>query len=96
MLERLLEMTPQSSAAVILFPDEFQHDMVREALTALDGQRPEVLAVIVTNEPRRFERVAGPGSQRTATLVIPKPAWAWTILDAIRARLDSETLKAAP
>ncbi len=95
-LDRVIEMTPPSSAAVILFPDEFQQDMVTKALAALDGQRPEVLAVIVTNEPRRFERVAPHGSHRTPALVIPKPAWAWTILDAVRARLDSDAVKADP
>jgi hypothetical protein len=88
LLDRMLEMTPPSSAAVILFPDEFQSETVLKALAALGGKRPEVLAVIVTNEPRRFERPAPMRSESAAALVIPKPAWAWTILDAIRARLN--------
>jgi hypothetical protein len=91
-LERLLEMTPQSAVAVILFPDEYEPAAVTKALAALHRGRPQVLAVIVTNEPGRFERAAGIEPGDDAPLVIPKPAWAWTILDAVRARLGSTTL----
>jgi hypothetical protein len=100
MVDRVLEMTPPSSAAVILFPDDFPEEEVVKALAALRRERPNVLAVIVTHEPQRFEHVAGTrGSQDLAPLVIPKPAWAWTILDAVRARLDADdgaTETAAP
>jgi hypothetical protein len=90
MIDRLLELTPPTSAAVILFPDEFEGDLVSRALALLDGQRPDVLAVIVTKEPRRFEHPSGENGKGPPALVIPRPAWAWTILDAIRARLDSD------
>jgi hypothetical protein len=90
-LDHILEMTPPSSTAVIVFPDEYAQAIVDKALTALQRERPKVLVVIVTNEPHRFERLVGrlAGSQ---SLVIPKPAWAWTIVDAVRARLRSSTL----
>lgn len=90
-IERLVEMTPASAAAVILFPDEYPGATVTKALVALQRARPRVLAVVVTNEPSRFEHVT-PVSGDGAPLVIPKPAWAWTILDAVRARLDSSKL----
>jgi hypothetical protein len=91
MIDRLLEMTPPSSAAVILFPDDYADGAVAKALGELQRERPDVLAVIVSQEPRRFEQLAGTGRpHRASPLVIPKPAWAWTILDAIRARLDSD------
>jgi hypothetical protein len=91
MVDRVLEMTPPSSAALIVFPDDFPEEAVSRALAALQRERPNVLAVIVTHEPQRFENVAGTrGSQVLAPLVIPKPAWAWTILDAVRARLDAD------
>jgi hypothetical protein len=91
LVDRVLEMTPPSSAAVIVFPDDFPEEAVLKALAGLQRERPNVLAVIVTHEPQRFEDVAGTrGSQDLAPLVIPKPAWAWTILDAVRARLDAD------
>jgi hypothetical protein len=97
MVDRVLEMTPPSSAAVILFPDDFQEEAVVSALGALQRERPNVLAVIVSHEPQRFAQVPGTRrSEHPVPLVIPKPAWAWTILDAIRARLDSEAEAADP
>jgi hypothetical protein len=95
LVDRVLEMTPPTSAAVILFPDDFREEDVVKALVALQRERPQVLAVIVTHEPQRFGHVAGTrGSQDLAPLVIPKPAWAWTILDAVRARLDADDASA--
>jgi hypothetical protein len=90
-LDRVLEMTPPSSTAVIVFPDEYPQAVVQKALATLQRDRPKVLVVIVTNEPHRFERVAG-RPVAPQPLVIPKPAWAWTIIDAVRARLRSSTL----
>ncbi len=88
-VERVLEMTPPSSTAVILFPDEYGHVVVGTALAALHRERPDVLAVIVTSEPRQFEQTSAGLPDHPIPLVIPKPAWAWTILDAVRAKLDS-------
>jgi hypothetical protein len=88
-LERVVEMTPPAAAAVILFPDEYEPAVARAALGRLKNARPNVLAVIVTHEPRRFEE-ADPDDPRVgAPLVLAKPAWAWTILDAVRARLQA-------
>jgi hypothetical protein len=87
-IERLIEMTPPAAAAVIIFPDEYSADAASRALATLEKLRPEVLAVIVTNEPKRFV-ATGAGDPATAPLVMPKPAWAWTIMDAVRARLDA-------
>jgi len=49
-----------------------------------------VLAVIVTNEPHRFTEATAEADLATSPLVMAKPAWAWTILDAVRARLELE------
>jgi hypothetical protein len=88
-VDRVLDVTPRSSAAVILFPDEYGEEGVLEALAALGRERPDVLTVIVTSEPRRFGRIAGHGSRSARPLVVPKPPWAWTLLDIVRARLDT-------
>lgn len=91
-IERVLEMTAPSTAAVILFPDAYAKDDVTQALATLHRGRPRALTVIVTNEPSRFERGSTSHAGDDEPLVIPKPAWAWTILDAVRARLYSSTL----
>jgi hypothetical protein len=88
-IERLVEMTPPSAAAVILFPDEYSSQSAIDALTALRKARPDLLAVIVTHEPHRFQTPTGNEAAAASPLVMPKPVWAWTILDAVRARLDS-------
>jgi hypothetical protein len=89
LLDRLLEMTPPTSTAVVVFPDEYGAGLVERSVSALGRERPHVLVVVVTSEPQRFERMLERRRSATVPLVIPKPAWAWTILDAIRARLDS-------
>jgi hypothetical protein len=88
-IERLIEVTPASAAAVILFPDEYSADLAITALGALSRLRPDVLPVIVTNEPRRFVEASSDEDLAVSPLVMPKPAWAWTILDAVRTRLDT-------
>lgn len=88
-VDRILEATPPTCAAVILFADEYATSGVMRALTALHRARPAVLPVIVTNDPLRF---GGRPRQRAGGLppvVIAKPPWAWTLLDAVRARLES-------
>jgi hypothetical protein len=88
-IERLVDMTLPSAAAVILFPDEYGLKIAAGALATLKKLRPRVLAVVVTNEPRDFEDDGHEPDRVASLLVMPKPAWAWTILDAVRARLDA-------
>jgi len=91
-IEKASEMTPPASSAVVLFPDDFRSEAVTSALASLRTQRPSALPVLVTKEPKQFELL--PSSDGgLLPLVVPKPVWGWTILDAIRARLDSESPK---
>ena len=89
-IDRLLEVTPSSAAAVIVFPDEFDPEAAVKALRAAKKHRGGVLLVVVTHDPRRFEELAGDTEQDDSVVVLAKPAWAWTILDTIRARLDAK------
>src|SRR5580658_1730433 len=89
-VDRLSEMTPPASSAVLLFPDDFRSESVLSALATLRFRRPKTLPVLVTKEPKRFESLLTSKSG-LAPLLVSKPVWGWTILDAIRARLDSET-----
>ena len=88
-LERLVDLTPPTAAAVILFPDEYSTDLVIQALAALQKARPDVLAVVVTNDPGRFASPDAEEDPGASPLVMAKPAWAWTIVDAVRARLGA-------
>lgn len=83
-------MVPPATTAVVIFPDDYDADDAIESLTALRAARPRLLLLIVTSAPQRF-RSAGPLAGRSlSTIVLPKPAFGWTILDAIRAHALSE------
>jgi hypothetical protein len=58
----------------------------------LGRERPGVLTVIVTNEPGRFGRLGRRRPGSLDPLVVPKPPWAWTLLDIIRVRTDRHGL----
>jgi len=87
-LEKCPVMVPAFAAAIVLFPDDFPRDAVFRTLAELHSQRPNALLVLVTSEPKQFQGLPS-GDGRIAPLVVPKPVWGWTILDAIRARLGS-------
>jgi len=86
-IERSREVA-RSASSVVVFPDDFEWDAVLLALTTCLRTNPNALPVIVTNAPQRFESVAWPDGG-IIPLVVPKPAWGWTILDAIRGHLDA-------
>lgn len=85
-IERAAEVA-EGASAVVIFPDDFEWDAVVLALTACMRSNPRALPVIVTNAPQRLEPVVWPDGG-VIPLVVPKPAWGWTILDAIRAHFD--------
>jgi hypothetical protein len=76
------------ASAVVVFPDDFEWEAVVPALTACLRSSPQALPVIVTNTPERFESFVWP-DDAAVPFVIPKPAWGWTILDAIRSHLTT-------
>jgi len=81
MLER------RNITAVVLFPDDFAKADVASAVTRL--LRLDVLLVLVTGDPARFEAPAASAGAVTRPVVIPRPAWGWTILDTILGRLEA-------
>lgn len=87
-IEATSAITPSTASVVVLFPDDFGVAIVTATLGTLRIQRPKTLTVLVTKEPRRFEAL--PVVKGVAPLVVPKPVWGWTILDAIRAHLGAE------
>lgn len=87
-LEECLRFAPLTTLAFVLFPDEFRHEDVVATLAALAQKQPAALPVLVTAEPQSFERLTVPD-----VLIVPRPAWGWTILDAIRAHDERRQTK---
>ena len=75
--------------AVVLFPDEFSATDVLRELARLRLERPLVLTLLVTSEPVRY--LENSSAKGLAPIVIPKPAWGWSILDAIRLALAAQS-----
>ena len=75
--------------AVVLFPDDFALTDVMKVVEVLVRDRPDVLPVLVTCNPRRFQSLAAELGAKTPAVVIAKPAWGWTILDVIRPQSEA-------
>jgi hypothetical protein len=84
-----VRFAPASTLAFVLFPDDFRWETVIATIAELTESRPKALPVLVTSQPQRFESLTAPDS----VLIVPRPAWGWTILDAIRAHLDGDGSK---
>ncbi|MBX3232575.1 MAG: hypothetical protein KIT84_16490 [Labilithrix sp.] len=83
-LRECVASTPASTQAFVLFPDDFRWEKVVATLAELAERRPTALPVLVTAHPQRFKTLTPPPS----VLIVARPAWGWTILDAIRAHYD--------
>jgi DNA-binding response OmpR family regulator len=75
-------------AALVVFPDGFDEDEVADCVRSLRKARPRLLIVLVTAAPQRFASIVAPDGRSLPPIVLPKPAFGWTILDAIRAHLN--------
>lgn len=83
------ELGRKNCAAVVLFPDNFSSAMVLRELMRLREEHPTVLPLLVTSEPQRYGAITDTGRKALQPVVIPKPAWGWTILDAIQRRMPT-------
>jgi hypothetical protein len=81
---------PPTVTAVVVFPDDFQHDEVEESIVSLRRARPKLLIVLVTGAPQHLRAAVEPDGRSVPPLVLPKPAFGWTVLDAIRGRTSPE------
>jgi hypothetical protein len=84
-LEDCAALTVPTTVAVVLFPDDFSSESVLAAVIELGTRGPGILRVLVTGHPKTFESLV---KGRRNVLVVPRPVWGWTILDAIRAHVD--------
>jgi hypothetical protein len=69
--------------ALVLFPDDFDTGEVTDGLLDLLGAGSGALLVLVTADSQSFEPLLA-SSGSTRWVLMPKPAWGWTILDVLR------------
>lgn len=79
------ELSQKLATIVILFPDDFPAAAVFAFLRRQRDSCPKSLTLLVTREPNRFREVAAPDGRSRPPIVLPKPAFGWAILEAIRA-----------
>jgi len=84
-----LKSVAREATAIILFPDEFEAKEVEESVLSLRAARPRVLLVVVTALPQQLDALLRPDARSSQPIVLPKPAFGWTILDAVRDQAES-------
>jgi hypothetical protein len=73
-----------SAVAVVLFPDEFRTDEMLAAILRLRATQPSLLILLITRDPHRFGSAIRGDGKSIPPVVLPKPSFGWTILDALR------------
>jgi hypothetical protein len=87
----LAEM-PESVRALVVFPDDFAAHEVNTYLSIVQARRPELSLVIVSREPATYSAMRGMNGHPLNATVLPRPAFGWTIVDAIRATSTGPSL----
>ena len=81
---------PPEITAVVLFPDEFVTEVVEKTVLDWRSARPELLILVVTTTPQAYRVALAPDGVSYLPVVVPKPAFGWTLLDSIRSHADAE------
>lgn len=71
-------------SAVVLFPDAFERPAVVALVRSIRTKRTDLLLVLVTGDAPRFQELTLPLGRSVQPQLFPRPAFGWTILDAIR------------
>jgi len=82
-IDGCISRIPSGTGLVLLHPDGFRFDQVVGILFALRRERPDVLVVLVTEKPERFAKLVRVAENARPPTIIPLPASARTILEAI-------------
>lgn len=111
-IDELSRLTRTNVVAFVVFPDDFRWESVVAAIAEASERHRELLPILVTAHPKRFEALTGghigaaddaslgTAQRRKASrrreiehppvLIVPRPAWGWTILDVIRAHAEEQ------
>lgn len=79
-----MHLVTATRAAVVLFPDGFDTVAAVVLTRVIRAKRGDLLVLIITGDAPRFQEVARPAGRSVTPQLYPKPAFGWTILDAIR------------
>jgi hypothetical protein len=79
-------VVPVHTTSLVLFPDDFERAQVESFILMLRHSRSDLLIVLVSSAPQHLGVAVAPDGCSVPPLVLPRPAFGWTILDAIRAR----------
>lgn len=85
----LAELASSLRAAVV-FPDDFPAHEVASYLSMVRMRRSDLTIVIVTKEPPVYRAMTAADGHPLSAIVLPRPAFGWTILDAIRALFSAQ------
>ena len=77
---------PSATAVLVLLPDEFDAAEVISRVTSVRAIRPHLLIVVVTSNARQLRPALDPNGRSILPVVLARPTFSWTIIDAIRAR----------
>ena len=81
-----VSMLATDATSLVLFPDGFERLQVEAFVLALRRARPSLLILLVSSAPQHLGAALEPDGSSLPPLVLPRPAFGWTILDAIRER----------
>jgi hypothetical protein len=75
---------PAVSTSLVLFPDDYDVHGATDWILLLRRSRPQLRILLVSNQPQRFQDATVAIGRSVPPVVLPKPAFGWTILDAVR------------
>jgi hypothetical protein len=87
-------LAPTTTAALVLFADEFPPFAVAEAFVAVRRDRPETLLVVVTATPGLFRSLPS-FDGRVPAVTVSKPVSGWKLLGVIRATAEAAGVSSA-
>jgi DNA-binding NtrC family response regulator len=79
-----------NATALVLFPDDFADSDVLAGVNSLRSRHPQLLVMLVTGAAHRLRALCEPDTRSPVPIVLPKPAFGWSLLDAMRSHMQIE------
>jgi hypothetical protein len=74
-----------------VFPDDFPSHEVAAYLSLVRTRRPDLRLVIISREPAFYAEMQALDGHPLGAIVLPRPAFGWTIVDALRLHDEEAT-----
>ena len=75
----------------MLFPDDFQTGAALATARTVLERVPKAVLLLVTSNALRYTELEPTFHSNERMVIVPRPAWGWTILDGIKSRLTDES-----